>query len=231
MQQHCSAEQGARIQLEKRIPMGGGLGGGSSNAAVTLLALNHLWRAGISGPELHEMAAELGSDVAFFLHGGTALCTGRGEQVEPLEGLPELHLVLVLPGLHVSTPAVYRGLKSSLTTPRRPRNNVQSITCEADFDELGRLLHNDLQEAAFQVEKSLGRLWEDLQRCSREAGASGCLLSGSGSSFFVLARDPDTCRRCATLVETELDLPCVVAKSYPAWHTRVEKLLARRGPL
>jgi 4-diphosphocytidyl-2C-methyl-D-erythritol kinase len=102
---------------------------------------------------------------------------------------------------------------------------------EADYAELGRCLHNDLQEAALRHDERLRHLWNDLRSCLRETEAKGCLLSGSGSSFFVLAEDQDICRRCATIVESELEVPCVVANSYPAWHTRVEKLIARRGSL
>jgi 4-diphosphocytidyl-2-C-methyl-D-erythritol kinase len=229
LQRHTGARRGAAIRLRKRIPMGGGLGGGSSNAAVTLLALNHLWGTGLGAEELNELAAELGSDVAFFLYGGTAVCTGRGEQVAPVDDVPELHFLLVLPGLHVSTPAVYGRLKAGLTTRREARNNVLVALSDADFERLGRSLQNDLQEAAYKVEDRLRSIADALQRCARESGAQACLLSGSGSSFFILAEQEAACRRCATVVETELDLPCVVASSYPAWHTRVEKLIARRG--
>jgi 4-diphosphocytidyl-2-C-methyl-D-erythritol kinase len=231
VQQQCGAQRGARIRLQKRIPMGGGLGGGSSNAAVTLLGLNRLWQARLSRAELYEMAAELGSDVAFFLEGGTALCTGRGEQVEPVPGVAALHVVLVLPGVHVSTPAVYRALNSALTTPRQPSNNVIKALREGDFQRLVRSLHNDLQEPALRLEERLRSIWEELRRCVSGVGRTGCLLSGSGSSFFVLAQDQESCRRCATAIAAELDLPCVAATSYPAWHTRVEKLIARRGSL
>src|SRR5262245_6155827 len=108
--------RGARIEIEKRIPVAAGLGGGSSNAAVTLLALVKLWQLDIDDTELNQLAGELGSDVPFFLVGGTALGTGRGEVVEPIEQVHWENLVLANPSFPISTRDAYEKL-SRLTTP------------------------------------------------------------------------------------------------------------------
>lgn len=104
---------GVRIRLEKRIPVGRGLGGGSSDAAAALTALNRLFDLGLRRPTLVRLAARIGMDVPFFLYGGLAVATGRGEQVFPLAAAPELWLVLLLPDFGVATEAAYRSLSSS----------------------------------------------------------------------------------------------------------------------
>jgi len=96
-------KHGASITLRKRIPAGAGLGGGSGNAAVTLLALRHFWNVEISDSDLVRLAARLGSDVPFFLNGGTALGIGRGEDIQPLPDIHPEHLVVVFPAVHIST--------------------------------------------------------------------------------------------------------------------------------
>src|SRR5262249_34945189 len=100
--------RGLRMRLEKRIPPGGGLGGGSSDAARTLLALNQLWRLGWSVEQLANIAASLGSDVPFFLHGPSSVCTGRGEIVRPIQRPKPRWAVLILPPYALSTQSVYR---------------------------------------------------------------------------------------------------------------------------
>jgi 4-diphosphocytidyl-2-C-methyl-D-erythritol kinase len=97
----------ARIRLRKNVPAGGGLGGGSSDAAVTLLLLSHLWKAGLAEPELSELAARLGSDVPYFLTGGEAQLSGRGEIVVPRTGVPSRELLLLVPPFPLSTAEVY----------------------------------------------------------------------------------------------------------------------------
>ncbi len=108
--------QGAAITLRKKIPAGAGLGGGSSNAAATLLGLRRFWNLCLSDSELSSLAESLGSDVPFFLNGGTALGEGRGEKIRQLPDLPSRHLVIIFPGIHVSTAEAYRSLNLGLTS-------------------------------------------------------------------------------------------------------------------
>jgi 4-diphosphocytidyl-2-C-methyl-D-erythritol kinase len=119
-----SSLTGLSIRLRKKIPVGGGLGGGSSDAAATLLALNRLWGLGWTRGALEPLAATLGSDVAFFLHGGWARCTGRGEKIEPLAPRPPLHFLLVTPDLHVPTALIYEKFRERRRSspPRGPRS-------------------------------------------------------------------------------------------------------------
>ncbi len=165
----------AAITLEKRIPSGGGLGGGSSDAAVTLIGLSALWELDLPLELLSRVAGELGSDVPFFLHGGTARGLGRGERIAQLDDLPPLGVVLVMPPFPVSTPEVFRRLEA----PAWDGSGVGALDASADPDR------NDLEPAAEALFPALREVREALER----AGATRARLSGSGSTVFGLFPD------------------------------------------
>ncbi len=172
-------ELGVRIRLAKRIPVGAGLGGGSSNAAITLLGLNELHGLPLSRRRLVRVAASLGSDVAFFLYGGTALCTGRGERVKRLKPAPEFWVVLVMPPIGVSTGEVYGRLDLDLTDRHSVRRMLRSIN-RSDVQLLVRSLHNGLAGTVFAGYPSLRSLREEVVR----EGLPYPQLSGSGSTLY-----------------------------------------------
>jgi 4-diphosphocytidyl-2-C-methyl-D-erythritol kinase len=165
-----------KIHIEKRIPIQAGLGGGSSNAATTLWALNKLLEAKIPIEVLVQWASEIGSDVPFFLSQGTAYCTGRGEIIKPLSPLPIQNLTIVKPPQGLSTPAVYSKLDLSLVIPR---NSVEVLE---NFYKGSPLYFNDLEKAAFKIMPELANFKNSLLK----SGFQTVLLSGSGSSFFCL---------------------------------------------
>lgn len=189
---------GVAIRLWKRIPMAAGLGGGSSDAAATLAGLNRLWRLGWDSDMLIRLGAELGSDVSFFLspcslpperekterRGRAAWCTGRGERIEPLQLGRPLDLVLISPVVGLSTAEVFRGV----TVPTEPHDGaaIRQAATAGDVGELGRLLHNRLQESAERLCPEVAGL------CARLSGlgSAGRLMTGSGSTVFALCRDP-----------------------------------------
>jgi 4-diphosphocytidyl-2-C-methyl-D-erythritol kinase len=191
LRQHTGAEGGAEVRLTKRIPLEAGLAGGSTDAAATLLGLNRLWSLGLSLAELTALAAELGSDVAFFLHPPAAWCTGRGEEVTPWPLGARLHVVLVCPPFGLSTAAVYRGVR----VPDAPETGeaLREAARAGDLDQIGRLLHNRLQEPAERLRPELA----EYRRRLAELGPAGCLLSGSGSTLFALGRNVADARRIA----------------------------------
>ena len=115
----CGIKKGVLISLEKNIPVGAGLGGGSSDAATTLKALNSLWKIGLSDVDLMEFAARLGSDIPFFIKGKTALCSGRGENITPIEVKSEMNYLIIFPHINISTTTIYRNLKIDLTKKKR----------------------------------------------------------------------------------------------------------------
>jgi 4-diphosphocytidyl-2-C-methyl-D-erythritol kinase len=187
-------QEGLQIEIEKRIPMAGGLGGGSSNAAVTLLALQSLWEISLPPRELFRLASQLGADVPFFLLGGTALGVGRGDEVYPMPELSAPLLLLVNVGLPVPTREVYGSLPSELTMPgpisMMPLSFEVAYGLEGTLrDEspgskkrVARWLYNDLERAVFPRFPRLREVKESLLTC----GASGALLSGSGSSLVAI---------------------------------------------
>jgi 4-diphosphocytidyl-2-C-methyl-D-erythritol kinase len=171
------------FKLEKRIPMGAGLGGGSSDAAAVLRALPRVIGAFIVPDRLHEMAASLGSDVPFFLYGGTAVGLGRGEEVYPLPDLPALHGLLVTPDIHVSTPDAYRALSERLGKDGTSKK-LAAFARVAWTEDLS-LARNDFEGVVFELHPELARIRAALEN----SGAVCARMTGSGSAIFGLFRE------------------------------------------
>ena len=170
---------GVSIRLEKNIPVAAGLGGGSSDAAATLLMLNRVNSMPLTESDLREIAVELGADVPFFLNCMPSLATGIGEIIEPLEGWPDFWYVIVTPPIRISTMWVYHNLKLELTTKSSDciLANFRSETFKVE-----NVLENDLENvtcAKFPIINTLKKLLVD-------AGAEGAMMSGSGPSVFGL---------------------------------------------
>jgi 4-diphosphocytidyl-2-C-methyl-D-erythritol kinase len=181
------------ISLKKNIPHGAGLGGGSSNAAHTLLALNSLNHSKLSQKALHEVAASLGSDIPFFLTSGPARCTGRGEIIQTLDPLPALNVLLLKPTFSVPTVDAYRRWKSSLEIPGI-RYSEQSVP--------GISLFNDLERPVFEKYRFLSEIKEWLLNRSEVHAA---LMSGSGSTVFAILHDDTDGAQLADFAKSELD--------------------------
>jgi 4-diphosphocytidyl-2-C-methyl-D-erythritol kinase len=171
---------GFQIRIEKRIPVAAGLGGGSSNAAATLLGLNKLLGARLTRCEMMRLGARLGADVPFFVFGRPALATGIGEKLQPLVGLPRFWFLLVYPGIRVSTQWAYERLNLWLTNPRDHIINMPTFSW--DISNLGSFLKNDLEKVVVPEYPVLQSIKQRLMR----AGAAACLMSGSGSTIYGL---------------------------------------------
>jgi 4-diphosphocytidyl-2-C-methyl-D-erythritol kinase len=191
LRQRTGERRGATIRLRKRIPVAAGLGGGSSDAAAALAGLNVLWHLGLAAAELMAIGNELGSDVAFFFATGAAWCTGRGEVAAPLTLASSLWLVLVCPPFGLATADVYR----VATVPDQPRDGTALLRAakSGDVEELGRQLYNRLQPAALQLCPALA----DYRSRLLKLQPAGHLMSGSGSSWFALCRNPVEAQRIA----------------------------------
>ncbi len=181
---------GVLVTISKRIPVAAGLAGGSADAAAALVACNDLWRAGLSQQDLCEVAAEVGSDVAFAVLGGTAVGRGRGERLTPaLVGPARYHWVLAFADGQLSTPAVYGTLdrlRGSKPVPRPELSaDLMSALRAGDPVRLGEALDNDLQAAALSMFPALRKTLA----AGRELGALGALISGSGPTCLFLARN------------------------------------------
>ena len=169
------------MRLTKRIPMGAGLGGGSSDAAAVLLALPVLARRPLTLRKLSDLGAQLGSDVPFFLLGGTAVGIGRGTELFPLPDAPARAGVLVAPGLHVDTAQAYRDLSPRLTTELQ-QNKIFSFQSHTFGGSREASFENDFESVVFEQHRSLA-LWK--KRLVR-VGATSALMTGSGSALFGL---------------------------------------------
>jgi len=183
---------GARLRLLKVIPVGGGLGGGSADAAAALVLLDRLWGCNLDGLTLHRLAATLGSDVPFFLHGGLALGIGRGEEVFPLPDDVELATVVAVPKVCVSTAEAYRSYDDQLTSHRQ-KGNLYAFAAGLRGNLNWRAMTNVLEEV---VVRSWPEIGEGLQvlRSSSPLHAS---LSGSGAASYAVFDDPAAARRAA----------------------------------
>lgn len=176
------------VTVRKGIPVGGGLAGGSADAAAALVAANEYWKCGLERAALERLAGELGSDVAFLLHGGTALGTSHGEVVSPVLTRGEWHWVLAMAETGMSTPSVYAELDRQRADPHNaPASSPDGVLAALrsnDVVALGLALRNDLQAPALALRPQLGRVLE----VGRELGATGGVVSGSGPTVALLAR-------------------------------------------
>ncbi len=186
LQQHTGTARGARIHLTKRIPIAAGLGGGSSDAAITLMGLNRLWNAGCSASQLLELAARLGSDVPFFLGDRPfAVGRGRGELIEPVMVTTVLHQVLVTPKTRLSTQEVFQGAQFSLTASTPSITILLHALRNGSLGELAKGLYNDLQPEAIRRCPVMTEIHASL----RTHGCLAALASGSGPTVFGLCQD------------------------------------------
>lgn len=185
LRRRCGTERGAKLTLTKRIPVAGGMAGGSADAAATLVALNELWDLGLDDDELAEIAADLGSDVPFSLRGALALGRGRGEQLTPLR-VGAFHCWVLLPQERgLSTPQVFAAYDELHPEPHEPAEVDELIAALAgsDLEALAPHLINDLEGAAL-------KLRPDLAELLGENRALATILSGSGPTIGILCSDP-----------------------------------------
>ncbi len=169
---------GFDIELQKRIPSAAGLGGASSNAAAALVAANRLWRLNWPLKRLSQVAAQLGSDIPFFLLGGTAICTGRGEIVQPIPAPANISVVIAKPAVSLSTAKVFSTVNLSTQT-RSPQQLIDSIQ-QSSIANTGARMFNRLQQFAEPMTDQIGRLVKEFSRLN----CVGHQMSGSGSSYF-----------------------------------------------
>lgn len=197
------------IDLRKRVPSEAGLGGGSANAAMTLLALNALWKLDLDLASLTRIGARLGADVPYFLVGGTALGLGRGDDIYPLADMPPVHVVILRPGFGVSTADAYRWYDEET---RRPLKEPIPRPVPPGWPAWSATLRNDLEVPVVRHHPAIGRIRQSLL----DAGAAFAAMSGSGSAVFGLFERKDAARRTAN------DL------ARPGWLSLHTRTLARR---
>lgn len=214
---------GVLVRLDKRIPAQAGLGGGSANAAVTLLGLAHLWKLALDVPTLSRLAARLGADVPFFLAGGTALGLGRGDDIYPLADLPGTAVVVVRPAFGVSTVEAYQWLD---TDARRRPGRERTRPLPPGWPAWAASLTNDLEPSVSARHPTIGRIKQALL----DAGAVAAAMSGSGSAVFGLFERTDAARRTATdLARPGWQIVCSRTVSRRQYEGKLRRVLARSG--
>lgn len=202
---HAGVPGGVRLEIDKHVPIAGGMGGGSADAAATLVACDALWGTALPKEELHALAGSLGADVPFALTGGTAIGTGRGDRLSPALATGSFHWVLAVAEFGLSTPAVYRELdrrRDAGLEPDWPSGDASAAPVDpptvepavlhalraGDPRRLADALHNDLQSAALSLAPGLRRILEIGERNGALAG----LVSGSGPTVAFLVDDADS---------------------------------------
>ncbi len=182
-----SKEPSVKITLTKNIPAGAGLGGASSDAAATLMALNKLHNQSLNSNQLQNIAEQLGSDVPFFLSGPQALCNGRGEKISKLDNIFPFLALLVLPNLSVSTKEVYDNFKVDLSLFKVLKEQIKPFLCENKVDLVQKMCTNMLAETCFALNNKLALLKTEIEKTA----GFPVLLSGSGSALFVVLDKKD----------------------------------------
>ncbi len=196
------------FEIKKNVPVAGGMGGGSADAAAALLAVDELWCTGIDGEALLKSAAALGADIPFALLGGTAIGVGIGDELEPIEGVQKLHWVLVPMDAGLSTPRVYAKLDEirksrgedpeKVETPTKPYELISALQL-GDAREVAKYLHNDLQEAAVALMPELSIT----MHAGLAAGALAAMVSGSGPTVAMLAESEEVAESIANHLSFE----------------------------
>lgn len=203
LRETCNCQKGVEIRLEKRIPWGVGLGGGSSDAAATLLALNELWKLGLATSDLVRLAARLGSDVPLFIYGGTALVTGKGEKVAPMPSATGWFILLVppLPKLIHKTKQLYSRLRREHYTPGQFVDKaLETLSQTGQIPP--SLFFNIFDKVAFDAFPGLETSWERFEG----AGARDIHLAGSGPALFApVDTEADARDLCSRLSQQELE--------------------------
>jgi 4-diphosphocytidyl-2-C-methyl-D-erythritol kinase len=219
---------GVEITLEKQIPVGAGLAGGSGNGAAVLVGLDMLWQLGLTQAELQELAAELGSDMPFCISGGTALSTGRGESLDPLRGIDDLYVVLAkYESEFVSTPWAYQTYRAEFGTTyladaadfadrqRQVKSGpMVAAIAQQDKSAVGRHLYNDLEKVVLPAHPKTAHLKETMA----SLGGLGTLMSGSGPTVFTLVESQAEADALAQGLRTQIpdpDLGIWVAQFWP----------------
>ena len=183
---------GIAIDIHKRIPVAAGLAGGSANAAAVLHGMNELFGLGFTQETLMQFGAQLGADVPFCLHGGAALGLGIGDQLTRLPALPDVPLLLLNPGIEISTATVFKKLNFSLTTREKRSIIIKACLEKSDVVGIGENLYNLLEVPVFSQYPEIAALKTEL---STQTGSCGALMSGSGATVFAVMHTGDVVRQ------------------------------------
>ena len=199
---HANYTSGIEITLNKKIPQAAGLGGGSSDAASTLMAINEICSLNLKKIQLMEIGAKLGADVPFFIFSNAALAYGIGDKLKDIPNLPKLNLLLINPGFPLSTKVVYENLNLRLTREKINYSIPPIFTLRSVISEL----HNDLESVSLKMHPEL----ENLKQLLLDHGAQGALMSGSGPTLFGIFIDENSAKKALDSIKHEVPFKCDV---------------------
>ena len=192
-------EPGVSIRIEKRIPVGAGMAGGSADAAAVLRGMNRLYGKGLSRQELEALAEEIGSDVAFCVAGGTALARGRGEILEDLAPMPDCTIVICKPGFSISTPELFRKLDQTSLYRHPDTAGMLAAIAEGDLRECTMRMYNVFEE----LDDRRLRTVKEIKSGMLDFGALGAVMTGTGSAVFGVFSDRENAKKCAAELSGE----------------------------
>ncbi len=206
LREKTKIKKGIKISIDKQIPIAGGLAGGSSNAAAVLKGLNILWDLGLSQEELRDIGVEIGADVPYCIMGGTAYAEGIGEKLTKLRSFRGKHILLVNPGIEVSTEYVYKNLEIKDS----PRVNMEKIISDIEKDDIKSLannIKNIMEEVVIKKHPVIKEIKEEMKNC----GALASLMSGSGPTVFGIFDHMDRLEYCKDKFIKKLSKGTIVA--------------------
>jgi len=214
LQEKCSVSAGIQISVNKNIPPGRGLGGGSSNAAVTLYVLNKMWELGLSKEDLVELGKKLGADVPFFFEGGLCLGLERGDQVFPLPDLRTHFCVLALPPFPIRTAFIYQNLLLQSLTSKDKESKMNRFLKTQEFG----FLENKLEETVFSFYPQL----KDFKSLFQSQGAELSLVTGTGSAVFGLFKEKEKAEKCLEKIKERSEAMLVETVSRKKYWEEIE---------
>ena len=208
---HCGLEgTGVRIDIKKHIPVGAGMAGGSSDAAAVLRALNRLSGKNLSCERLEELAAHIGSDVAFCIAGGTRLASGRGEILSPLPPLPDCHIAICKPDFSTSTPDFFRKLDAVKLRCHPDTAGIQAALAAGDLGQIARRMYNVFEDVPDRRHSAIAHIKSRMLDC----GALGAVMTGTGSAVFGIFDDLSAAKMAVGSLKKEYR-SCFLAQNMP----------------
>lgn len=211
LMEHCKINEPVKITLTKNIPAGTGLGSASSDAAATLFGLNKYLKTELDNDSLKNMAASLGSDVAFFLDGPLAFCTGKGEKIQKIDKNFDFSVLLILPDISVSTKMVYENYRHDMALYEKLKVKINENIKKNRIDLVTKVCANMLELSCFGLNRKLAELKEEIERLN----IGHCCLSGSGSTLFCLfeSGDESKIRKYQNIVKENIGCNCLIANN------------------
>jgi 4-diphosphocytidyl-2-C-methyl-D-erythritol kinase len=209
--ENCGLAPEVRIKLTKNIPAGTGLGSASSDAAAALIGINHYFKLKLDKMDLFKLAAQLGSDVAFFLNGPLAFCTGKGGKIKNLDEIFNFSALLILPDVSISTKKVYANYKHERQLYKKLNVRIKNYINKNRIDLLAKMCANMLAESCFDLERSVAELKKKIE----SLGIGPCCLSGSGSAMFCIIEsgDEDEAKECVSLLAENIGCKSIIVRN------------------